>query len=178
MSEPQKDATVSYEKQMVYRGSGNEPARVDMSLFDYTTPEVGAQKDKAGIFVDTALNVGFAILKRIMRKLRRLEAADEKEAAGETVTSKERGADFVASDAFKCMGAAALGLDVMLKLKKEEGEQNRQNLSKVYADREQLGRSALQEAMALQKGLMSKTQKQIMKEGERLGHAIQTEKTV
>jgi hypothetical protein len=174
MSEPPKVSLieVSGQKAMIQRQEGNEPAKVDLSLFDYVTPEIQAQKDKAGILADMALNVGFAILKRILTRMRREDRENE---GG---TSKVIGAGVVASDAFKVVGAARMAWDLSVEMEKKAAEQDRHSLSQVYGDREALAKRALAEATAIQKGLLSKQQRAVIKDVERMGHAVQTTKTV
>ena len=169
MSEP---IEVSGQKAMIQRPEGNEPAKVDLSLFDYVTPEIQAQRDKAGILADMALNVGFAILKKILTRMRNEERNKEKEGY------RFRGAGVGASDAFKVVGAARMAWDLSVEMDKKAAEQDRQSLNRVYSDRESLAKRALAEAEAIQKGLLTKQQREVVKDIERMGHAVQTPKTV
>lgn len=170
--------SVSIEKQLISRGTANEPARTDLSLFDYVCPEVRVQMDKAIILTDMGMNVGFSILGRIMSRLKREEKEGLDSPASTDPKKAHRGQNIVCGDAFKAICVARMAFDLANELEKKYSDQNRQGLSKIYEDHKELGRRAIADAKAIQKGILSKTGKDVVKEVTRRGYAVQAAETV
>lgn len=175
MTDPANPEIVS-DRRLVKRHTGNEPAKVDLSLFDALCPELDAQVDKANLNMDRALSVLWLTLHHAFVKIKKAQEVEDLPDTPENERLRKR-YQITVGDAEK----AARVVDILWRTKTEMekllAEKDKKSLNEIYRTQQALGDTALAEAKRIQSEFSSKKlKKEQSKEGGTDG--LQTAETV